>query len=196
MIVIVDNYDSFTFNLVQYLGEVDPANAEIQVVRNDACSVHDLKALRPDHIVLSPGPCTPNEAGISVELVRELAPEIPILGVCLGHQTIGQAFGAVVCRARRPRHGKTSPVRHGGRSLFSGLPATFTVARYHSLVVDETTLPPELEPLAWAEDDASLMALAHRYWPWCVGLQFHPESIATEHGKELLRRFLDLKPRG
>lgn len=192
MIVLIDNYDSFTYNLVQYLGEVDGGTCEIRVIRNDAISVAGIRSLRPSHVVISPGPCTPNEAGISLELIRQMASTVPLLGVCLGHQAIGQAFGGSVVRAENPRHGKTSTLTHSGRSLFRDLPRTFQVARYHSLVVDPGSLPECLDVTARAADDGVILAVEHRHWPWCVGLQFHPESIATEHGKELLRRFLAL----
>jgi anthranilate synthase component II len=190
MILVIDNYDSFTYNLVQYLGEL---GAQPQVRRNDEVSVGDVRALAPERIVLSPGPCTPAEAGVCVELVRELGPTVPILGVCLGHQSIGAAFGASVVRARRVMHGKTSPVRHTGEGIFAGIPDPFTVARYHSLVVDPATLPDELVPIAWTDEPGwgdELQGIRHREHPiW--GVQFHPESIASEHGHALLRNFLE-----
>jgi anthranilate synthase component II len=190
MILVIDNYDSFTFNLVQYLGEL---GAETRVVRNDEMDLDAVRALAPERIVISPGPCTPAEAGISVEVVRELGPTTPVLGVCLGHQAIGAAFGGAVVRARRVMHGKTSPVRHTGAGPFAGIPSPFTVARYHSLVVEPATLPDELEPIAWTDEpgwEDELQAVRHRVHPiW--GVQFHPESIASEHGHALLRNFLE-----
>jgi anthranilate synthase component II len=190
MILVIDNYDSFTFNLVQYLGEL---GAETRVVRNDEMDLDAVRALAPERIVISPGPCTPAEAGISVEVVREMGPTTPVLGVCLGHQAIGAAFGGAVVRARRVMHGKTSPVRHTGAGPFAGIPSPFTVARYHSLVVEPATLPDELEPIAWTDEpgwEDELQAVRHRVHPiW--GVQFHPESIASEHGHALLRNFLE-----
>ena len=191
MILVIDNYDSFTFNLVQYLGEL---GAELEVVRNDEWTVDEIAARAPERIVISPGPCTPNEAGVSVETIRRLGPTTPILGACLGHQSIGQAYGGDVVRAARPMHGKTSPIRHTGQGLFAGLPAPFTVARYHSLVIEPSTLPAELEAVAWTDEPGSeteIQAVRHREHPvW--GVQFHPESIASEHGHALLRNFLEL----
>lgn len=191
MILVIDNYDSFTYNLVQYLGDlgVDPV-----VRRNDALGVEDIAALRPRAIVLSPGPCTPAEAGITVPVVRRWGAEIPILGVCLGHQAIGEAYGGRVVRARRVMHGKTSTIRHAGTGLFQGLPDPLPVMRYHSLVVEPGSLPESLEVVAHAEDDPSeIHALRHRTHPvW--GVQFHPESILTTGGRELLANFLRLAP--
>ena len=186
MILVLDNYDSFTFNLVQALGEL---GAEVEVHRNDAIDVEGVRARRPEAVVISPGPCTPTEAGISVDLVRSLSGEVPLLGVCLGHQAIAQAFGGTLRRARRVMHGKTSPLRHAGVGLFADLPATPLVGRYHSLVVEEGTLSADLEVTAWAVDDGELMALRHRRHP-TVGVQFHPESILTPDGPRLLRNFL------
>jgi anthranilate synthase component 2 len=186
MILMIDNYDSFTWNLVQVLAA---AGAEVEVVRNDALSIEALLAKRPDGIVLSPGPGRPEQAGVCVELLRSRAP-IPLLGVCLGHQAMGVAFGAVVERAPRLMHGKTSPVRHLGYGVFAGLPNPFIATRYHSLVVNEVTLPDELEPLAWSED-GQLMGLRHRDLPYW-GVQFHPESVLTGSGPQLLSNFLDL----
>lgn len=183
MILVIDNYDSFTYNLVQYLGEL---GAELQVVRNDALTAEEVAELKPERIILSPGPCTPNEAGITLEVIKRMGGEVPILGVCLGHQSIGQAFGAKVVRANRPVHGKTSPIHHEGQGLFKDVPTPFRATRYHSLVVEE--LPEELEPTAFTEDGI-VMALQHRSLP-IYGLQFHPESIMTEHGKQLLQNFL------
>jgi len=186
MILVLDNYDSFTFNLVQALGEL---GAEVEVHRNDAIDVEGVRARRPEAVVISPGPCTPTEAGISVDLVRSLSGEVPLLGVCLGHQAIAQAFGGTLRRARRVMHGKTSPLRHAGVGLFADLPAIPLVGRYHSLVVEAGTLSADLEVTAWAVDDGELMALRHRRHP-TVGVQFHPESILTPDGPRLLRNFL------
>ena len=181
---MIDNYDSFTYNLVQYLGEI--SQGEILVFRNDAITIDGIRAERPTHVVVSPGPCTPNEAGISLQVVSELAGEVPILGVCLGHQSIGQAFGAHVTRGDAPVHGKTSLVHHDGRTIFLGLPDPFTATRYHSLVVRD--LPPMLERSAWTEDGV-IMGIRHRKYV-VEGVQFHPESVLTEPGKDLLRNFL------
>ena len=189
MLLVIDNYDSFTYNLVQYLGELgeDPV-----VRRNDAVTVEEVAAMAPHAIVLSPGPCTPAEAGITVPLVRACGPRIPILGVCLGHQAIGEAYGGKVVRARRVMHGKTSRIVHEGKDLFESLPSPMEVMRYHSLVVERHTMPESLEILAVGTDDRDeVHAVRHRTHPvW--GVQFHPESILTAHGKQLLRNFLDL----
>lgn len=185
--LIIDNYDSFTFNLVQGFGAVDP-NLEIRVVRHDEIQVRDIEVLRPAHIVISPGPCTPNEAGISVAVIRQFAETIPILGVCLGHQCIGAAFGLRVERAARLMHGKTCDIRHHDQGLFAGLPNPFLAARYHSLILRSEELPDELEMTAWTEA-GELMGLRHRHWP-LHGVQFHPESFMTEGGIQLLRNFL------
>ena len=191
MILVIDNYDSFTYNLVQYLGEL---GAEMEVVRNDQLSVEEIAERAPERIVISPGPCTPTEAGVSVDTIRELGPKIPILGVCLGHQSIGQAYGGEVVRAAKPMHGKTSPIRHTGEGIFRGIPAPFTVARYHSLVIEPSSLPVELEAVAWTDEpgfETEIQAVRHREHPvW--GVQFHPESIASEHGHALLRNFMEL----
>ena len=191
MLLMLDNYDSFTYNLVQYLQTL---GAEVKVVRNDALSVDEIAALAPSHIVVSPGPCTPNEAGISLELIQRLGPTIPTLGVCLGHQGIGQVYGGKVIRAGNIMHGKTSPIRHQGKGVFAGLPDGYQATRYHSLVVDKTSLPECLEITAWTENaDGSMeeiMGLRHRQYP-VEGVQFHPESILTEHGHALLRNFLE-----
>jgi anthranilate synthase component 2 len=187
MILVVDNYDSFTFNLVHYLLQLGP---EVQVVRNDALSVAQALALKPEAVLLSPGPCTPNEAGICLELIEAAAEaRLPLLGVCLGHQALGQAFGGQVVRAPTLMHGKTSPIFHDGRSVFRSLPSPFTATRYHSLIVARETLPDVLE--VTAETDGLIMGLAHRELP-LHGVQFHPESIATEHGHALLANFLDI----
>lgn len=184
MIAVIDNYDSFTYNLVQYLGEL---GAEVCVFRNDAIAVEELDALDPTHIVISPGPGTPDDAGISREVIRQLGPRRPILGVCLGHQCIGEVFGGRVVRAPRLMHGKTSPIYHYGDGLFLGLPKPFEATRYHSLIVDEP-LPPDLALTAFTKE-GEVMGLRHRVYP-IFGVQFHPESILTEHGKQLLRNFL------
>jgi anthranilate synthase/aminodeoxychorismate synthase-like glutamine amidotransferase len=185
MILVIDNYDSFTYNLVQYLGEL---GADLEVVRNDALDVDGIAARRPEAIVISPGPGTPDDAGVSLEVIRRLGPTLPILGVCLGHQAIGQAFGATVARAGVQMHGKTSQIRHDGRGVFAGLPNPFVATRYHSLVVRRDTVPPELEITAWA-DDGEIMGIRHRRYP-IEGVQFHPESILTVEGKRLLANFL------
>ena len=187
MLLLIDNYDSFTYNLVHYLGEL---GADVRVVRNDAMSVQEAIALRPELIVLSPGPCDPAQAGISVPLTRAAAmADIPLLGVCLGHQTIGEAFGGDVIRCHEIVHGKMGVVHHAGAGMFAGLPSPFLATRYHSLVVDRTTLPDCLEVTAWLED-GTIMGLRHRD-KLIEGVQFHPESIASEHGHQLLRNFLD-----
>jgi len=186
VILVIDNYDSFTWNLVQALQSL---GAEVEVHRNDALGVEDARALEPEAVVLSPGPCTPAEAGVSVPLIRALSGSLPILGVCLGHQAIGAAFGGTVRRAGRVVHGKTSPVAHQGSGLFTGLPRPLQAGRYHSLVVDRATLPAELEVTATSADDGEVMALRHRTHP-TVGVQFHPESVLTPDGPALLRNFL------
>ncbi len=191
MILVIDNYDSFTWNLVQYLGEL---GVEPVVKRNDEATLDELAALDPDAIVISPGPCTPAEAGVSVEVVRRFGEETPILGVCLGHQAVGAAYGGEVVRARRLMHGKTSEVAHREAGIFAGLPTPFRVARYHSLILDPDSLPDALEVVAWTDEpgfEDEIQAVRHRTNPvW--GVQFHPESIASEHGKVLLRNFLSL----
>ena len=186
MIVVIDNYDSFTFNLVQYVGEM---GIEQRVLRNDQTTVTDVIGMQPEAIIISPGPCTPSEAGISVDLIRQSGP-IPILGVCLGHQAIGQAFGGKVVRAPSIVHGKTSEIYHGEDALFKGIPSPFTATRYHSLIVERTTLPATLEVTAWTDDDL-IMGLRHRERP-IHGVQFHPESIGTPKGKALIRNFIHL----
>ena len=185
MIFVVDNYDSFTFNLVQYLGEL---GASLEVRRNDEVTVREIRALRPERILVSPGPCTPKEAGVSVELIQEMAGEVPILGVCLGHQSIGEAFGGKVIRAPSLMHGKTSLVKHDGRSIFAGLEQGFVATRYHSLIIERESLPKDLEISAWT-DDGVIMGVRHRSLA-VEGVQFHPESILTSCGKQLLGNFL------
>jgi len=185
MILLIDNYDSFVHNLARYVREL---GFPTEVRRNDALDVAAVTALAPSHIVISPGPCSPREAGVSNAVVRELGPRIPILGVCLGHQCLAAALGGSVVRARRPRHGKTSSVHHTGVGIFEGLPSPFEATRYHSLIAERDSLPAALEVVAWTDDD-EVMALRHRSWPaW--GVQFHPESVLTEHGHALLRNFL------
>ncbi|MBE5313814.1 MAG: aminodeoxychorismate/anthranilate synthase component II [Xanthomonadales bacterium] len=190
MLLMIDNYDSFTYNLVQYFGEL---GEQVHVIRNDQLDVDAIAALQPARIVISPGPCTPNEAGVSLEVIERLGARIPILGVCLGHQGIGQAFGGRVIRASRIMHGKTSPVHHRGKGVFAGLPSPFEATRYHSLVVEQGSLPDCLEVTAWTENaDGSMeeiMGLRHRELP-IEGVQFHPESILTQHGHALLANFL------
>lgn len=188
MILVIDNYDSFTYNLVQYLGEL---GQQVTVHRNDRISVSDIKALSPDHLVLSPGPCTPDEAGISVDVVRHFSRCLPILGVCLGHQSIAQAFGGRIIRAPKPIHGKTSSITHDGEFIYDSLPNPFTATRYHSLIVEKETLPECLEVNSHSEDGL-IMGLKHSSLP-VFGVQFHPESILTEVGKKLLNNFLSLK---
>ncbi len=185
-LLMIDNYDSFTYNLVQYFGEL---GADVQTIRNDAIDVAGIEALVPDRICLSPGPCTPDLAGVTLDVLRHLAGRVPILGVCLGHQAIGQAFGGKVVRAQRVMHGKTDRVEHTGVGVFRGLPTHFDVARYHSLAVERASLPPDLEVTAWTAD-GEIMGLRHRRLP-VEGVQFHPESIASEHGHALLKQFLD-----
>ncbi|MBN8456688.1 MAG: aminodeoxychorismate/anthranilate synthase component II [Verrucomicrobia bacterium] len=185
MLLILDNYDSFTYNLVQYFGEL---GADMRVFRNDALSVADVIALKPERICISPGPCTPNEAGISCALIEALGATTPILGVCLGHQSIGQVYGGQVVRADRLMHGKTSPIHHNGTSVFAGMPEPFEATRYHSLIVKRETLPDCLEITAWTAE-GEIMGLRHREFP-VHGVQFHPESILTQDGKRMLANFL------
>jgi anthranilate synthase component 2 len=185
MILLIDNYDSFTYNLVQYLSEL---GAEVLVKRNDQITVKEAVALKPERIVVSPGPCTPSEAGISIAVIKELGSKIPTLGVCLGHQSIGQAFGGIVERAPLVMHGKRSAINHDAHGLFAGLPQHFMATRYHSLIVRKDGLPDQLETTAWT-DDGIIMGLKHKKYP-IYGLQFHPESIMTEHGHAMLKNFL------
>ncbi|MBI5675070.1 MAG: aminodeoxychorismate/anthranilate synthase component II [Nitrospirae bacterium] len=188
MLLMIDNYDSFTYNLVQYLGEL---GEDIKVFRNDKITISEIEALKPERIVISPGPCTPKEAGISVELIRHFAGKIPILGVCLGHQSIGAACGGEVINAPRLMHGKTSMIHHDGKTIFKGLPNPFEATRYHSLVVKKSTLPDCFEISAWTDRD-EIMGIRHKEFI-LEGVQFHPESILTKAGKDLLRNFLRLK---
>ncbi|MEW7978194.1 MAG: aminodeoxychorismate/anthranilate synthase component II [Candidatus Sedimenticola endophacoides] len=191
MLLMIDNYDSFTYNLVQYFGEL---GADVHVHRNDEISIEQIAAMAPDHLVVSPGPCTPNEAGISVEAIRHFAGRLPILGVCLGHQSIGQAFGGRIVHAREVMHGKTSPIHHADTGIFSGLRTPYTATRYHSLVIDRASLPDCLEITAWTETPEGamdeIMGVRHREYN-IQGVQYHPESILTEHGHDLLRNFLE-----
>lgn len=195
MLLMIDNYDSFTFNVVQYLGEL---GAEVKVVRNDEITVADIESLKPERIVISPGPCTPNEAGISMETIRAFAGRLPILGICLGHQSIGQVFGGDVVRARAVMHGKTSSIYHTGEGVFHNLPSPYIATRYHSLVVDKATLPDCLEMTAWTQtaDGGVDEIMGFRHKAFAIeGVQFHPESILTEHGHALLENFLKLEER-
>jgi len=187
MLLMIDNYDSFTYNLVQYFGEL---GEDVRVYRNDQITLEAIAAMAPSHICISPGPCTPNEAGITLDLIARFGDQIPILGVCLGHQAIGQAYGGKVVRAKELMHGKTSRIEHDGRGVFTGLPRAFVATRYHSLAVQRSGLPDCLEVSAWTPD-GEIMGLRHRSLP-IEGVQFHPESIATEYGHEMLRNFLTL----
>ena len=195
MLLMIDNYDSFTYNIVQYLGEL---GADVAVHRNDAISLQEIEALAPAQIVISPGPCTPNEAGISMEVIRTFAGRIPLLGICLGHQSIGQVYGGDIVRAGRVMHGKISPIEHTGAGVFKGLAQPFNATRYHSLVIDKNTLPDCLEVTAWALDDAGereeIMGVRHKEF-LVEGVQFHPESILSEQGHQLLKNFLDMSHR-
>jgi len=187
VILLLDNYDSFTYNLAQYLGEL---GCEVEVHRNDRISVEQIARRKPERIVISPGPCTPQEAGISVEMIQKLAGKIPILGVCLGHQAIGAAFGGKIIRAPKLFHGKTSHIRHDGSGVFRGLPNPFTATRYHSLIVERKSLPADLQVTAETDDDI-IMGMQHKHYP-LMGVQFHPESVLTDSGKQLLKNFLSL----
>jgi len=190
MLLMIDNYDSFTYNVVQYFGEL---KVDVEVVRNDKISLHEIERKAPDYLVISPGPCTPNEAGISLEAITHFAGKLPLLGICLGHQSIGQAFGGKIVRAKQVMHGKTSPIYHNDKGVFKGLPNPFQATRYHSLVIDQESLPDCLEVTAWTQnDDGSIdeiMGIQHRKLS-IEGVQFHPESILTEHGHQLLNNFL------
>lgn len=194
MLLMIDNYDSFTYNVVQYLGEL---GADVQVYRNDAISIEEIEALNPAQIVISPGPCTPNEAGISTAVIAHFAGKIPILGICLGHQSIGQVFGGNIVRAGKVMHGKLSPMHHNGEGVFAGLSNPFTATRYHSLVIDAASLPDTLEVTAWTENEdgerEEIMGIRHREFA-IEGVQFHPESILSEHGHQLLKNFLQANP--
>ena len=196
MLLMIDNYDSFTYNIVQYLGEL---GAEVEVYRNDAISLQQIEDLAPAQIVISPGPCTPNEAGISMEAIRAFAGHIPLLGICLGHQSIGQVYGGDIVRAGRVMHGKISPIEHSGTGVFTGLNQPFNATRYHSLVIDKKTVPDCLEVTAWALDEAGereeIMGVRHKEL-MVEGVQFHPESILSEQGHQLLKNFLDASNRG
>jgi len=191
MLLMIDNYDSFTYNLVQYFGEL---GAQMKVFRNDEITLEDIAVMAPSRIVISPGPCTPSEAGISVSLIKEFAGKVPILGVCLGHQSIGEAFGGNIIRAKRVMHGKTSAMHHKNEGVFRGLPSPFDATRYHSLVIEKESLPDCLEITAWTENDDSsfeeIMGVRHKTLP-VEGVQFHPESILSEHGHQMLKNFLD-----
>lgn len=189
MILVIDNYDSFTYNLVQYLGEL---GQKVRVVRNDEISVAEVARFKPSHLLISPGPCTPKEAGISVEVIRTYAGKLPLLGVCLGHQSLGYAFGGKIIRAQKLMHGKTSQIKHDGKGVFKGLKNPFTATRYHSLVIEKKSCPKDLIVTATSED-GEIMGVRHRTLPALEGVQFHPESILTEGGKDLLRNFLNSK---
>jgi anthranilate synthase/aminodeoxychorismate synthase-like glutamine amidotransferase len=188
MILVIDNYDSFTYNLVQYLGEL---GADVRVRRNNAITVGEIEAMAPDQILISPGPGRPEDAGITPDVIRRFGPTTPLLGVCLGHQAIGIVYGGTVCRATTPMHGKTSTVEHDGKGVFAGMTAPFLAGRYHSLIVSPANLPAELEVSARTQEDGTIMAIRHRAYP-VHGVQFHPESILTEEGRRILRNFLDL----
>jgi anthranilate synthase/aminodeoxychorismate synthase-like glutamine amidotransferase len=187
MILVIDNYDSFTYNLVQYLGEL---GAELRVRRNDQVTVGEIEAMAPEQILISPGPGRPEDAGISVDVIRRFGPSVPILGVCLGHQAIGVVYGGTVCRASTPMHGKTSTVVHDGKGLFRGITEPFLAGRYHSLMISSDGLPHELEVAARTREDGTIMAVRHRSYP-VHGVQFHPESVLTDEGRRILRNFLD-----
>ena len=188
MILVIDNYDSFTYNLVQYLGEL---GAEIRVRRNDQVTIGEIEAMAPEQLLISPGPGRPEDAGVSVDVIRRFGPSVPILGVCLGHQAIGVVYGGTVCRAAAPMHGKTSTVVHDGKGLFHGIAEPFAAGRYHSLVISNEGVPDELEVAARTREDGTIMAVRHRTYP-VHGVQFHPESVLTDQGRHILRNFLDL----
>ena len=187
MVLVIDNYDSFTYNLVQYLGEL---GAEIRVRRNNEVTVGEVEAMQPAQILISPGPGRPDDAGVSMEIIRRFGPTTPLLGVCLGHQAIGQVYGGTVCRASVPMHGKTSTVVHDGKGVFSGIAAPIQAGRYHSLIIASASVPEELEVAARTKEDATIMAVRHRKYP-VHGVQFHPESVLTDEGRRILRNFLD-----
>ncbi|MEK7322259.1 MAG: aminodeoxychorismate/anthranilate synthase component II [Pseudomonadota bacterium] len=193
MLLMIDNYDSFTYNLVQYLGEL---GADVRVYRNDQITIEEIARLKPAHIVISPGPCTPNEAGVSIAALRHFIGKIPLLGVCLGHQAIGQAFGGKIVHARQVMHGKTSPIYHAGQGVFKGLPNPFEATRYHSLIIEQATVPDCLEVTAWTQNERDerdeIMGVRHREFA-VEGVQFHPESILTQHGHAMLKNFLEAK---
>jgi anthranilate synthase/aminodeoxychorismate synthase-like glutamine amidotransferase len=188
MILVVDNYDSFTYNLVQYLGEL---GADVRVRRNDEVTVDEIEAMQPSQIVISPGPGRPEDAGVTLDVIRRFGPTTPLLGVCLGHQAIGVVYGGTVCRAGRPMHGKTSTVEHDGKGVFSGITAPFQAGRYHSLIIANDSVPADLEVAARTRDDGTIMAVRHRKYP-VHGVQFHPESVLTDEGRRILKNFLDL----
>jgi anthranilate synthase/aminodeoxychorismate synthase-like glutamine amidotransferase len=188
MVLVIDNYDSFTYNLVQYLGEL---GADVRVRRNNEITLGEIETMAPDHILISPGPGRPEDAGITPDVIRRFGPTTPLLGVCLGHQAIGMVYGGTVCRAAVPMHGKTSTVEHDGKGVFAGMTAPFQAGRYHSLIVSSDRLPAELEVSARTKDDGTIMAVRHRTYP-VHGVQFHPESVLTEEGRRMLRNFLDL----
>lgn len=194
MILLLDNYDSFTYNLVQRLGELNPS-LDLQVYRNDKITVKEIESKNPSHLIISPGPCTPNEAGISVDCVTHFAGKLPILGVCLGHQSIGQATDGVIVRAKRLMHGKTDRMFHDGRGIYKGVPNPFVATRYHSLVIDPDTISDQFEVSAWCDapdGEREIMGIRHKEYP-LIGMQFHPESFLTEHGPQLLQNFLDIR---
>jgi anthranilate synthase/aminodeoxychorismate synthase-like glutamine amidotransferase len=188
MVLVIDNYDSFTYNLVQYLGEL---GADIRVRRNDEVTIEEVAAMHPDQILISPGPGRPEDAGVTMDVIRTFGPTTPVLGVCLGHQAIGMVYGGTVCRAKAPMHGKTSTVEHDGKGVFAGIAAPFEAGRYHSLIIAGDSVPPELEVTARTKDDGTIMGVRHRKYP-VHGVQFHPESVLTDEGKRMLRNFLDL----
>jgi anthranilate synthase/aminodeoxychorismate synthase-like glutamine amidotransferase len=188
MVLVIDNYDSFTYNLVQYLGEL---GADIRVRRNDEVTVDEVAAMQPDRILISPGPGRPEDAGVTMDVIRRFGPTTPVLGVCLGHQAIGMVYGATVCRARAPMHGKTSTVEHDGQGVFAGITAPIQAGRYHSLIIDNESVPPALAVTARTKEDGTIMGVRHRRYP-VHGVQFHPESVLTDEGRQMLRNFLDL----